>query len=260
MKRLMLERLRSMTELEKIIAELEPISLKEMDAVKLMNRTDTKFAFPFKHLGQILKSSQSDYRILEINNTRTPSYKTLYFDTKDHRLYLDHHNELGFRYKIRIRNYVESDLFFLEVKKKIKGRTDKNRIKLDAFYENLTADQIEFIQNSTGEKVDLLPILWNNFNRITLVNKNVPERITIDLGLTFSNSNQIFPFDNLVIAEVKQERINLHCPFIKTLKSLGIRQTSVSKYCVGSLYCYQGLKYNNFKEKLLKIEKINKAA
>lgn len=249
-----------MTELEKIIAELEPISLKEMDAVKLMNRTDTKFAFPLKHLAQILEVSKSDYRILEIKNTRTPSYKTLYFDTKDHRLFLDHHNELGFRYKIRIRNYVESELFFLEVKKKIKGRTDKNRIKLDRFYENLTDDQNNFIQKSTGEKVDLVPVLWNNFNRITLVNKHLPERITIDLGLTFSDGKNAFPFENLVIAEVKQERINLHCPFIKTLKSLGIRQSSVSKYCVGSLYCYKGLKYNNFKEKLLKIDKINKAA
>jgi hypothetical protein len=155
---------------------------------------------------------------------------------------------------------VESNLFYLEVKKKIKGRTDKSRIKLDKFYETLTPGQIDFIANSTGEKTDLLPMLWNNFNRITLVNKSAPERITIDSGLSFSTSANSHILKNLVIAEVKQERINLHSPFIKILKSFGIRETSLSKYCIGSLYCHPDLKYNNFKEKLLKVEKINKAA
>jgi len=249
-----------MIEINSILNNLEPITLEEMDSVKLMNRTDTKFAFNINFLAEILEKSDSNYRVLEIKNTRLPSYKTLYFDSPEHRLFLDHHNEVGYRYKIRIRNYVESDLFYLEVKKKVRGRTDKNRIKLDKFYEELTPEQLKFISDSTGENVKLIPALWNNFNRITLVNKTVPERITIDLGLTFSQNNKTYPFNKLVIAEVKQERINLHSPFIQILKSFGIRETSVSKYCVGSLYCYPNLKYNNFKEKLLKIEKINKAA
>lgn len=249
-----------MTDLNKIIADLEPISLIEMDSVKLMNRTDTKFAFNIGFLTDILEKSKSDYRILDIKNTRIPSYKTLYFDTPEHQLFLDHHNQRGSRYKIRIRNYVESGLFYLEVKKKIKGRTDKNRIKLDKFYETLTSDQTKFISESTGDKIELIPTLWNNFNRITLVNKFAPERITIDLGLTFSDKNNNYLLNHLAIAEVKQERINLHSPFIKILKSIGIRESSLSKYCIGSLYCYKGLKYNNFKEKLMQIDKINKAA
>lgn len=249
-----------MIDLKKTIAELEPISLLEMDSVKLMNRTDTKFAFNLRLLSEILVKAKSDYRILEIDGVRVPNYKTLYFDTIDHRLFLDHHNEKGYRYKVRIRNYVESKLFYLEVKKKVKGRTDKSRIKLDKIYENLTSEQIDFISSSTGEKVNLLPMLWNNFNRITLVNKSAAERITIDSGLSFSIDNHSQPLDNLVIVEVKQERINLHSPFIKILKSFGIRETSLSKYCIGSLYCHPDLKYNNFKEKLLKVQKINKAA
>jgi hypothetical protein len=249
-----------MIEINKILSDLEPISLKEMDAVKLMNRTDTKFAFNINHLASILEKCKPNYRVLEIKENRLATYKTLYFDTKNHTLFLDHHNEVGYRYKIRIRNYVESNLFFLEIKKKIKGRTDKNRIKLDKFYEEFTSEQNQFITESTGDNLDLIPTLWNNFSRITLVNKNIPERITLDLGLSFTNKNKTFPFEKVVIAEVKQERINLHSPFIQILKLFGIRETSLSKYCVGSLYCYKGLKYNNFKEKLLKIEKINKAA
>ena len=66
-----------MTDLNKIIADLDPISLTEMDTVKLMNRTDTKFAFNTQLLANILEKSKSDYRILEIKNTRirVPDYQ-----------------------------------------------------------------------------------------------------------------------------------------------------------------------------------------
>ncbi len=231
-----------------------------MDSVKLMNRTDTKFAFHIEFLPEILEKAAMDYRVLEIKNTRTPSYKTLYFDTKNHQLFLEHHNERNNRYKIRIRNYVESELFYLEVKKKINGRTDKKRIKVDQIYTDLLKEQLQFIAKTTGENIELTEALWNEFSRITLVNKTAAERITIDFNLSFYTSEKKYPLSNIVIAEVKQERVNLNSPLIRILKSYGIRQTSLSKYCVGSLYCYDGLKYNSFKEKLLKIDKLNKAA
>lgn len=249
-----------MTDFFTAIQKMEPISLEEMDSVKLMNRTDTKFAFHEKYFAEILEKAASDYRVLEIKNIRTPSYKTLYFDTADFHLFLDHHNDRNHRYKIRIRNYVESGLFFLEVKKKVNGRTDKGRIKVSKIHEVLEQDQLQFIEKMTGERLPLVKTLWNNFNRITLVNKSAPERITIDFNLAFSNEKTEKPMDKMIIAEVKQERVNLHSPFIQILKSFGIRQTSLSKYCIGSLYCYPGLKYNNFKSKLLTIQKIKKAA
>lgn len=246
--------------LQKSLAALESITLKEMDSVKLMNRTDTKFAFHSRLLPEILEQAASDYRILEIKNTRTPSYKTLYFDTKDHQLFLEHHNERNNRYKVRIRNYVESELFYLEVKKKVNGRTDKKRIKVDQIYTDLLKEQLNFIAKTTGENIELTEALWNEFSRITLVNKTAPERITIDFNLSFYTTEKKYPLSHIVIAEVKQERVNLNSPLIRILKSFGIRQTSLSKYCIGSLYCYNGLKYNSFKEKLLKIDKLNKAA
>jgi hypothetical protein len=43
----------------------------------------------------------------------------LYFDTDSKRFYHDHHNGKVKRTKIRMRNYVESNLTFLEIKKKI---------------------------------------------------------------------------------------------------------------------------------------------
>ena len=43
-----------MIEVEKIINEFQPISLNEMDEVKLMSRNDTKFAFRSSKLPQLL--------------------------------------------------------------------------------------------------------------------------------------------------------------------------------------------------------------
>lgn len=248
---------------EKIVSSLkkmDPISLKEMDAVKLMNRTDTKFVFPVDLLPAILENVSSSYRVLEINQLRTASYKTLYFDTPNHKLFLDHHNGAAYRYKIRMRNYVESNLFYLEIKLKIKGRTDKHRIKIKDFEYHLSEKSNEFIEKTIQEKHNFQPVLWNNFERITLVNKNAPERITIDLNLAFSHENNAQQLNHLVIAEVKQEQVNLNNPFITFLKQNGIRENSISKYCIGSLLCYHGLKYNNFKSKLLLIDKLKNAA
>lgn len=239
---------------------LEAISLKEMDSVKLMNRTDTKFVFPVSILPDLLVKSKENYRVLEINSLRTPSYNTLYFDTINHQLFLDHHNGRANRYKIRIRNYVESNLFFLEIKKKIKGRTDKHRIKVNEIENQLSEKSKEFISQVTGTNLEFEPSLWNSFKRITLVNKNEPERITIDLNLTFSHQSQQHILDYLVIAEVKQEKVNLNNPFIAILKNKGIRENSISKYCIGSLLCNPDLKYNNFKEKLLVLDKLKQSA
>jgi len=112
-----------------ILANFDPIMLEEMDSVKLMDRTDTKFVFSFDQLPGILEAIRPYYRALEISGTRVSKYETLYYDTDDFNLYQRHHCGKMNRYKIRSRKYVESDLHFFEVKyKNNKGRTINNRI------------------------------------------------------------------------------------------------------------------------------------
>ena len=95
------------------------ISLKEMDNVSLLKRVDTKFLTTEKKLLEILSLISSDYNILDIDDKRLMKYSTLYFDTNDKMLYNYHHNKKGNRYKIRMRKYVDSNICFLEVKKRI---------------------------------------------------------------------------------------------------------------------------------------------
>ncbi len=241
-----------------IINTFTSISLKEMDEVALMKRVDTKFLVSKTQLTEILELIKNEYRVLEIEKNRLMSYNSLYFDTSLKKFYFDHHNKRVRRTKIRIRKYVESDIYFLEVKQKdIKGNTIKNRIKIDDFEIKLSEKSVNFIDKTTGKNYVLEPTLWNNFKRITLVNKNAKERVTIDLNLSFSLDNNKKEYNNLVIIELKQERYNRKSPIVKILKKYRVHPYSISKYCVGIINLYENIKHNRFKEKLIKINKIS---
>ena len=240
-----------------VLNKFEAITLKEMDNVKLMNRTDTKFTFNIMQFEKALDIVLNDYRILEVEGKRVSRYKTLYYDTKGFNLYAKHHNGQLNRYKIRHRTYVESKIGFLEVKfKNNKGRTIKSRIKQAETTETWNGDAKTFLDNMLPfEPHTLVPVIWVNYSRLTLVNKNSAERLTIDLDLEFVNGDKTEKLSNLVIAEVKQESKKAS-PFLKAMKQLHIREGSISKYCMGIALTSDGVKKNNFKEKLNNIKHI----
>ena len=236
------------------INRFSSISLNEMNSVALMKRTDTKFIINLSQLILILKKIEKSYKVLEIKNDRIMSYSSLYFDTIDNKFYKDHHNGKNNRTKIRQRKYVESNLCFLEVKQKNgKGETKKSRIPVIDFELNLTKSSKEFISKTTNQEYNLEPSLWNGFNRITLVNLEGKERVTIDLNLSYNIVDKEKGFENLVIIEVKQERFNRKSEIVKSLKSIRQNPYSISKYCIGMISLYNDLKYNVFKKKLIKI-------
>jgi len=240
------------------ISLFPPISLEEMNSVALMKRTDTKFVIHTSQLITVLKEIQHCYKVLEINNDRVMTYSSLYFDTDDNQFYNNHHNGKNNRTKIRQRKYIESDLCFLEVKQKNgKGETNKTRIEIPDFETNLSENATDFISKTTLKEYNLTPSLWNRFNRVTLVNTESKERVTIDLNLSYKIKNIEKKYDNLVVIEVKQERVNRNSKIVKTLKALKEHPYSISKYCIGMVSLYNGIKYNVFKKKLIKINKIS---
>lgn len=244
--------------IEGIIDQFNPISLKELDKVKLLNRTDTKFVLDYSTLGKVLSSIKDKYDILCIDNKRTNDYKTLYFDFENFDLYNKHHRGFVDRYKVRIRKYLDSDLCFLEIKHKVKGRTDKKRIRINDFEDPLSVESLKYIlDNSLLDSKMLEAKLYNQFTRITLAHKTEQERITIDFNLSFESKTRPITFSQLVVAEVKQERVNMQSDIVQALKMNGVRPDSISKYCIGSLLLYPHLKYNNFKSKVLKIAKLH---
>lgn len=243
--------------LSQTINAMQPISLKEMDRVALMNRIDTKFVLGEAQLLELLDAIGSEYRVLEVNGARLSPYVTLYFDTHDRQCYRQHHNRKLNRRKYRMREYLSSGVSFLEVKSKSnKGRTDKRRISIDEIEETLSTNSTEFIESVAGETPALEPQLWTNFSRVTLVNRHQAERVTLDWELDFHSPGRDASLPRVVIAEVKQETDDRMSPVRKQLRVQGIRPMRISKYCLGSVLLDPTLKQNRFKRKLLAIEKI----
>ena len=238
-----------------ILNNFEATSLSEMDNVKLMNRIDTKYVFHKEKLPLLLERILSDYKVLEINGKRIMGYRNNYFDTSDFSLYKAHHNGKLNRYKVRIREYVESETRFTEVKfKNNKKKTKKKRILTDKFTEqensNFLKEHSPFYFSDLENKIDI------EFQRFTLVHKTKNERATIDLNLKFSKNKNEYILHNTIIAEIKQESYNSSSELIRALHSLTIRKQRMSKYCIGIALINNDIKKNNFKEKILKIKKI----
>ncbi len=244
--------------LDNILNAFDPIHLDEMNGSTLMNRVDTKFVITYDQMLKLLPELQKHYRILDIDGLKLPQYESEYFDSESLDFYLDHHRQKVDRFKVRFRKYVESDLSFLEVKHKSKGRTDKQRIMVKELPGSMSKEHADFVQSKGVDHDNLNYILTNRFHRITLVAKNHVERLTFDINLEFSGNNKSATLNNLVIAELKQERLSRRSPFFQIVKRMMIRPYRISKYCIGviELYGKDNVKYNRFKKKLLKLNKL----
>ena len=98
----------------------------------------------------------------------------------------------------------------------------KSRIKAWAGENEFNTTDTTFLNEKTPFDVsDLQHVLTNNFSRITLVSNTDKERLTIDFHLQFAKDDNVKQLSNLVIAEVKQENVNiLRYKYIKSNKNI----------------------------------------
>ena len=247
--------------MDELLKPFEPITLEEMKSVKLMNRTDTKFVTNTSKLYQLLQLAQQDYYVQDIDGLRNPAYDTTYFDTTGYDMYTQHQYGHANRQKIRFRTYCCSHLQFMEVKTKHNhGRNKKKRIEVSDMNLNDREKRL-FLQQHLRYPVDQLrPVLNNHFSRITLVNKGMTERLTIDTSLEFHNiiNDQQLSMGPLVIIELKRDG-QVFSPVLHMLRQLRIQPHGFSKYCMGeALTGRDFLPVNRFKCKLIEINKIIK--
>lgn len=236
----------------------EKISLREADEWSLQDRVEKKYLLQISHLDKLLEQISSDYFILQIKNKNLLPYHTVYFDTVDFSMYYAHHNRKLYRYKIRIRNYLETGESFLEVKyRSNKGRSEKTRMMSEKITGHSKKFPEGFIEKHTPySSIELESKIETNFERITLLNKNHRERITIDQNLLFKKNGEIKSLPGLVIVEAKTLRHSNSSPLLLFMKETGIYPLRISKYCTGIIMNYPGIKYNRFKNKLIQINKI----
>lgn len=246
-----------MKTIDTILNKYNPVSLEEIDEVKLMNRIDRKYWFHTSKLIYLLEHALPYYNVLEINGQRLMDYQTVYFDTPENTMYLKHHNRKLNRHKVRQRKYVSTDSSFLEIKFKTnKKRTIKERIATEFEPNEFVSKEIKFINSNTpfsGE--DLEPKLNNKFKRITLIHKEKLDRCTIDISPVFWNKNGKTSVEHLVIFELKRGRSLKSSPMLTLVRELKIRQRGMSKYCTGRAMLEPELKQNMFKPRLRYLSK-----
>lgn len=248
-----------MQQIQEILKTFDSVSLQDLDAVKLQNRIDTKYMLSIQELELVLKEIQKNQKVLEIDGTRLFTYKTIYFDTPDFRFYKDHHNGCINRVKVRCREYVESHLVMYEIKRKLFGtRTDKQRKVIARLPEQIPQEDYALIRYKRLNAQPIEKKMTNEFRRITLTNNEFTERITIDLDIRLSNEHETIDLPEIAVIEVKQGKTDVFSHTIQVLKKLGIRESSFSKYAIGTALLEKSLKHNAFKPILLKIEKLKK--
>ena len=247
--------------LEHIVSELPSISLVDLTAVEFDSRVDTKFVFHQDKLVEYLEKVSADLVVLEVHGKRIFNYQNLYCDDAGFYFFQRHHSGFGNRSKVRVRKYSDEGPFYFEVKNKTnKGKTVKYRIPLMQFQDFETPETAYLTKEYTGFKFEELPNRTEiEYQRITLSNKGLTEKLTLDFGMKTQNQESKFEFKNLVIAEVKQIHYSSRSAFIRTLKEMKIYKTSFSKYCSSVALLNSNLKQNRFKKIIANVKNIANA-
>lgn len=242
--------------------EMGTITLEEMCSVKLMNRIDTKYVASEAMVMELLRqTAKYGYRAQVHGGVIAARYDTRYFDTESREMYLVHHNRQLTRQKIRTRHYEDGSATYLEVKNKNnRGRTKKKRIEIPVddlmdFVGN--SEALSFIEPLARYNINSLsPAIATRFVRITIVNPELTERITIDLNLEFTDlrSGAMGKIEGMSIIEIKQDG-NIRSKAKDILDTLRVKPMRISKYCLGTALTVKGIKRNRMIEKIRRIEK-----
>ena len=242
---------------------LRPITLEEMDAIKLMNRIDSKYVTNEAMLLRMLQAAAAaGYRVLVSGGARISPYDSIYYDTAGLAMFYMHHNRRLVRQKVRTRCYVNSGDAFLEIKRKNNhGRTSKKRIGIPSGQMmdfGALPDACAYLaRHSWYQAPELTPSAETAFQRITLVNPAMTERLTIDTRLYFKNfrTGHDTSLQNAVIIELKQDG-RAGSQMKNILLDLRIKPLRVSKYCMAITLTDPRAKTGRFKIKVRAIEKI----
>lgn len=247
-----------LSELNSHLVDFENISLEVLDKKNLLNRCDTKFVISPVNMLTVFDFFKEEYNILEINGKRIFRYKNLYFDTDDFLFYFQHHNGKKNRLKIRFRQYSSNETCFFEIKHKHHNYTTKKRLLVDCINLELNDGTSKMVENSVGLNPDILsPKIWVIYDRITLLHKHLPEKITIDTNMNFKTGDEFKKFPDIAILEVKHKKLNNYSDIIHNIERKNlIKKINLSKYCMGIIASDYSVKYNRFKPKLINIFKI----
>lgn len=220
-----------------VLRRFERATLAMIERRELLNRYDRKLLVAAHELPVLIEPLLGKYVITFGGVSTFSPYSTLYFDTVDLRCFHDHRKGRRLRHKVRIRHYHDRRLTFLEVKSR---RSDlvgfKHRIELAFGTEALGPNERAFVTGHTGIPAeDLVPMVWVDYQRATLIGLDHTERFTLDVDVRAAPANDRSRIDtsvaDLAFIEIKQAPIKMSTPIMRVVRDRGLRPASVSKYC-----------------------------
>lgn len=237
------------------LSQLDPVGLSDQGSLALLDRMETKFLIPIGAVPALLDACRADYRALTIDGRRQFRYHTRYFDTPELSLYRAHEGGHFPRYKVRVRNYLDTDTSFLELKRKANtGRVTKTRVPLvalelrvlDLLSHEVFRDAPEVVRGALHETIRV------DYTRVSLVHRSGMERVTIDASLAFHTAGGAATYPGLAVVEVKQPR-HAASSALALIRRRRWRPATFSKYCVGVVALYPEAPSHRFKPVLREI-------
>jgi len=203
--------------------------LEEADA--LQTRMDRKYIVDELTLAAALATLTTG-SVLEVGGTREQSYSSTYFDTPQLTSYRAAAHRRPRRFKVRTRSYLDTNEHAIELKlRSARGATVKHREWLGETVTGILGEEARRFLTSfpdvAGEVAELVPSLTTTYRRTTLVMPN--GRVTIDADVRATLGSASVSFAPALIVETK----SLHHAgeADRALWALGVRPSSVSKYC-----------------------------
>lgn len=227
------------------LRELEVASPTLVARRDMLSRTESKFVLSVSTALSFLTALTEDYAVLRAGEGRIASYCTLYFDTDDLALFHAHRRGVRLRQKVRIRHYPERNLSFLEVKTRTGDGVTRKLRRPRAYGDNhLSVDDRAFTRSHCPVPTPLMPQVWVDYQRVTLLNTTAVERVTIDFDLGMTRHSSGGHLRDLAVVEVKQADVNRRTAAMRALRTTGARRESVSKYCAAIMLTSPSIRAN----------------
>jgi hypothetical protein len=241
-----------------LLQGFEVASAAQIESRSLQQRVDRKYVVSTALVAPLLRLLASSHSLLLAGESTWARYESLYFDSEGRDLYHAHRRGRMPRYKVRIRHHLDRELTFLELKRKERrGHTAKFRLQLSFGQSELGASERQFIAaHAPIDPTALVPAVIVSFQRLTLVGRDVNDRLTLDRDLAVVTDGQRMPLPPAIIAEVKQPQYANHLGAVAALRGMRAREMALSKYCLGTSLSAP-VRDNVFKPLLNALERIS---
>lgn len=226
-------------------------------AIEIFKRREQKYLITLRQYNALIEKLSPYMRADRFGENGKYTVTTLYFESRDRKIYYETKNKLTYRQKLRLRVYNEAELnspAFFEVKQKHKKVVNKRRLMLplkEAYrYLHSEEEEVDGFETSNQQvlrEIDyfrrlycLNPEMIVSYDRHALHHREDADlRMTFDFNLRCRNDDlhlehgsygDLFIDKNLAVLEVK---VNDSIPLWLTriLQELNCEQRSASKFC-----------------------------